>query len=236
MSDYSQIGGNAANIGLAAAQGFANPLTDVTAGIGLGQTLIGLTGLSKIPDRVAPSIDPQVKAMVDRSLAMAKAGYSPEEITNFHNQMAQQAALKYQHATDTAGGNLAQATNAGINAGNTNALNTFAAQDAKLKQVHQQYADQTVKYLQGLENQDWQKNEAFRQGLQNSWGGVAKSGLSTLTGALEAGAAGYRPSTSPQNIPSGGGANFGEYDENGNGIPTAPLLGGGNNYLGKGVF
>jgi len=193
MADNTnQIFGTVGNIGLAAAQGFANPLLDVTAGIGALQTIGGLLGLQHAPDYKKPEIDPEVKAMVDRSLAMAKQGYSPEQIAAFKNNLAENNVARFRHGVDAAGGNLAGAINAGTNAFNVDVFNKFASDDAAKKLANQHYADQTVKYLQSLDDKSWMQNENYRKALNSSFGGAAKQGLSTLTGALAAGAAGYK--------------------------------------------
>lgn len=186
-----------------AATGGTSPFAYGQLGLGALETIGGILGLNKTPSYQSEPIDPQVKEMVNRAQAMAKQGYSPQEITNFYNQQAQQNAAKYAHGTEAAGGNLAGAVNAGINAGNSAALNQFAANDAKLKQVHQQYADQTLKYLQSLEDKSWMNDNAHLTALNSAFGGALKSGLSQLSGGL----AGMKlPSSSPS---YGGGAGDG---------------------------
>ena len=207
-TDPNNIGGAATGVGAAALQGFANPLTDVTAGVGLAQTIAGLVGIGKTPDRVAPSIDPKVSAMVDEAIRMGKQGFSPESIALYKNNTAMGDTARFQHGIDTAGGSLGKALAAGNSINDSAANNTFAAKDQALRDAHTHYANESIKYLQGLENKDWMENENFRKGLNTAWGGAAQKGLSTLTGALEAGAAGYgkNPDGTPKTSVAGIGS------------------------------
>ena len=210
------LGNNAIGIGGAALNGFANPFLDLNALLGVGQTIAGLSGLNKVPAYQSEQIDPKVVDMLNRSQEMAKQGYSPEEITAFHNSVAQGDTMRFMKGTEAGGGNLAQVVNNSNNVDNSNALNAFSAKDAALKLANQHYADQTVKYYQGLKDKSWAYDNAHISALNNSWGSAAKQGLSTLTGALGAGAAGIGrggnpsiPSYDPNNPGIGGAANSG---------------------------
>jgi hypothetical protein len=200
-TELASLLGEGGKIGVAAAGGFANPFADISALLGGGELIGGLLGLNKAPEHVAPTIDPRVTAMVDRSLQMAKQGYSPEQIAAYKNSVAEADTARFRHGTDMGGGNLASAVKAGINANDTNSLNKFASQDSALKEAHAHYADQSIKYLQSFKDQDWQKNETYRKGLESAFGGAAKNGLSLLTGSLGSMAAGFGKNTLPSNNP-----------------------------------
>ena len=198
-----------------AATGGMSPLGWVNVGLGGLESIGGLLGLNSTPKYQSQTIDPAIKNMVSRAQDMAKQGYTPQEITAFYNQQAMQNNARFQHGTDQAGGNLAQSVNNSNNAFNVGALNQFAANDAKLKQQHQLYADQTLKYLQGLEDKSWMQDNAHRQGLENAFGGALKQGLSNITGGIA-------------------GMAFGKGNNSSNNNPYSGLGSGGSSYLGGG--
>lgn len=86
-------------------------------------------------------------ASQNRAEQMAKSGFTPEQEAAFNQNLAGANATRLANAQRMAGGSLAQATNAAINATNINALLDYAAKDAALKRQNIQYADQTGRYV-----------------------------------------------------------------------------------------
>src|ERR1017187_4812430 len=109
MADQYGIGNAATGVAGAALGGFTNPLTDISAIIGLGQTGAGLLGLNKVPAYQSEQIDPKVIDMLNESQKMAKQGFSPEQISQFHNDTVMNDTARFRHGTDMSGGNLASA-------------------------------------------------------------------------------------------------------------------------------
>lgn len=130
-------------------------------------------------------VTPEVKRGQQRAEALAKTGYSPEETAAFEQQIAGESELAYRRGTDIAGGELAPAIGAGIQAQKMTAIGKFAASGAQLKRQNIRYADIINQQIQQQENIATQESLADRLRREQAWGAVGQAGQ---TGLVEAGA------------------------------------------------
>lgn len=83
-----------------------------------------------------------------RAELMAERGFTGAEESVFKANLASSSAGQFRRATDIAGGSLSGSLQAAINAGDTAAINRFAAEDAALRRRNIQYADTIAGRLQ----------------------------------------------------------------------------------------
>lgn len=154
--------------------------------LGLHNTIKGSQGLSKLHKEKFPTFE-EVAAMENsrnRANQMAQGGYTAAETAAFTQNLVRQQNTAYTKAVDRAPGQ-SQAILAGLNYGNVNALNQFAANDANLHRENVRYADSFSKYLQQLNNQNIQEQITSRREAERAYGEAVKSGTESIAGHFD---------------------------------------------------
>lgn len=150
--------------------------------MGLGQILIAYDALKKLQKKPKDVYGEAAEMRAARIKAEQNAqfGYTPEQKAAFFQNLATLNNARYQKAVGMAGGNLAQAVQSGINYGNINALNNFAAQDADRKLRNQQYADNFARNIQALKNMQTQRNQQDRIMQEQALGAAINAGATNF--------------------------------------------------------
>ncbi len=191
MGDYSDVVNSTAS-GAAAGSIVPGWGTAIGAGYGLVSGLIKHNKAQKAIDELGKTpypkftLSPQLSNAYGRAEEMAKQGYTAPEIAAFNQNLAQQNTLALRQGTDRAGGQMAGALNAGINAMNLGAINQFAGQDAMLKRQNIRYSDTLAQALQSQQNLASQAEIARRNALEQAYGMAAQQQGQNIAGSVMA--------------------------------------------------
>lgn len=183
---------------------------EIPAAIGGVQALGGIIGLlgSHKPHNYEPN-EALIKAH-QRAEQMANTGYSASEIADYMGRLTNLNAQKYSLATSRGGG-LNQWINAGINYGNVNGLNSFAAANSQKKQANQRYADSFAQQFQNIDNMNTNLGWQNYNREQQAFGGALQAGINNVALGGMMGS-GNRPEVTPattQGEDSGVGIRYG---------------------------
>lgn len=180
---YYEMGGGGGGMG-GYAQMFAGGAQST---VGLYQTIAAYGALKKLQKKPKDvySEAPELKSARLIAEQNAKYGYTPDQKMSYFQNLASMNNARYQKAVGAAGSNLAGAIQSGINYGNINALNNFAAQDADRKLRNQQYADSFAKNLQSLKNMQTQRNQQDRQLQEQALGAAVQAGVGNFIGGAQ---------------------------------------------------
>lgn len=184
--------------------------------LGAVQTGVGLYKLSQEGDAPTAGITPEMKAAYARANDRAKAGFTPQEKAAYNQSLATAGNTAYRRGVDMSGGSLAGALRAGINAQQLGARNQFAATDAQLQRENIRYADSLAQQMQSQKNlQTAQELQQYNQ-RQQAYGQAMQSGLSNITGSLNATQALNSGANTPQTESLGGPYTQVNYSANNN--------------------
>lgn len=113
-------------------------------------------------------ITPEQQSAYDRAQAMSHSGFTGAQKAAFMGNLAAQNNQQYSRAFAQGGNTLAGAVRAGINYGNSNALNQFAAADSAQQLNNIRYADSLGAGISTQRNRDTsQQLGEYGQKMQN---------------------------------------------------------------------
>lgn len=161
----------------------------------------------------------EMKSARARGRQMAQGGFTPAEKAAFKQSLAATGNTAYRRGVDLAGGNLAGALRAGINAQQLNAQNQFSGQDAQLMRQNISQSNALEQGYQGLKNaQTDQQRQVAAQQAQAAQQSI-NSGLGNLGSALNLQQAlNYQPNM------GGGGSNAPMTQNQGYGYSDIPTM------------
>lgn len=133
------------------------------------------------------SISPEMQHAYSRAEGMTNRGFTGAEEAAFKANLGQSSNTSYQQAMDQSGGNMAQAILGGINSGNVNALNQFAAQDAQQRRANIAYADQLAGQLQNQQNMATGQEINYRMAQEQAYGKALQDNLNNAQSAFNYG-------------------------------------------------
>lgn len=186
-SGGGNVGGGLMKVGTGLATG-----NYLQAGLGLVQTIGGISGAKKIQEQPFPEFAP-INELVQgktRSSMFSNMGYTPEQRAQFFSTMGMSQNADYKNAVNMGGGGLSAATNASRGGMRTRAINDFAAGDAKQRMDNIRYDDSMTDKLQRINGQQTQSAIARRMALDQAYGGAIKTGTENLVNAFPGGNAG----------------------------------------------
>lgn len=169
------------------------------------QTIYGLVKGIQASKKQIPEnrVSPQVMAAYNNAIDMSKYGYTPEEEASFRQNLAQNNNTQYRQSMNALGRSLAAAARAGINYGNTAALNTFSANSANIREQKRRYADSFANQFQRVEDINTQREYDIYQKEQGAAGGLIHSGIqNAMWGALYAQQNAGGKTTNPTETPT----------------------------------
>jgi len=151
---------------------------------GLYQQSQARKGLNSLVKPQGYNITPEQQQSYGRAQKDAMSGYSAQERAAYLSNMASRNNAGYSRALKFGGNGLAGAIQAGVNYGNSKALNDFAANDAQLRRSNVRYADNRGDVISGQRNRDTQlKNQEYNQAAQ-AYGGAIKAGKENVFNAV----------------------------------------------------
>jgi len=151
---------------------------------GLVQQQQARKGLNSLVKPQGYNITPEQQQSYGRAQKDAMSGYSAQERAAYLSNMASRNNAGYSRALKFGGNGLAGAIQAGVNYGNSKALNDFAANDAQLRRSNVRYADSRGDVISGQRNRDTQlKNQEYNQAAQ-AYGGAIKAGKENVFNAV----------------------------------------------------
>lgn len=152
--------------------------------LGAVQAGIGLYQAANAEDPQQYQETSEMRAARSRAAQMAQSGFTPAEKAAFKQSLAATGNTAYRRGVDLAGGSLAGALRAGINAQQLNAQNQFAGQDAQLHRQNIAQSNSLEQGYQGLKNAqvDQQRQVAQQQAAAASQS--INSGLGNMGSAL----------------------------------------------------
>lgn len=161
------------------------PLAAGSLILGAIQTGVGMYQLNKLNKEPMPNfgITPEQMQSFSRAQGRTGYGYSPEQRSNYFQQVAGRYAQNYGNAMKLSGGNLSGALNRGLQAGNLRDFSNFAAGDAQQQQQNIRYADQQGQQITQQRNLITNQNIQNRIRKEQAFGGAMQSGLQNLAGA-----------------------------------------------------
>lgn len=161
------------------------PLAAGSLILGAIQTGVGMYQLNKLNKEPMPNfgITPEQMQSFSRAQGRTGYGYSPEQRSNYFQQVAGRYAQNYGNAMKLSGGNLSGALNRGLQAGNLRDFSNFAAGDAQQQQANIRIADQRGDIISGQRNMITNQNIQNRIRKEQAFGGAMQSGLQNLAGA-----------------------------------------------------
>lgn len=125
---------------------------------------------------------PELAASRARANEMAQRGFTAEENAAYDQDYARSQNTAYSRAMNTAP-NMAGAINAGINYGNTAAINQRSVADAQLHRQNIRYADTFSNYLQDLNNRNIAEQLNMTKAAFGAIGEGKREGINDITGA-----------------------------------------------------
>lgn len=169
-----------------------DPITGVSLGLGGLQTVYGLIKGIQASRKDVPEAKPvaQLDAAYRHAVDLSKFGYSPEEENAFKQQLAMNNAQQYRMAMQQAGRTLSGAVLAGINYGNTNALNQYAANDKRMQLEKQRYADSFANQYQRISDTNTAIEGNIYNQEQNAAGSLIHAGINNAIWAMVTGGKG----------------------------------------------
>ena len=151
---------------------------------GLYQQSQARKGLNSLVKPQGYNITPEQQQSYGRAQKDAMSGYSAQERAAYLSNMASRNNAGYSRALKFGGNGLAGAIQAGVNYGNSRALNDFAANDAQLRRSNVRYADSRGDVISGQRNRDTQlKNQEYNQAAA-AYGGAIKAGKGNVFNAV----------------------------------------------------
>ncbi len=156
---------------------------------GLYQQHKAKKGLNSLVKPQGYEATPEQRASYDRAQRDAMSGYSAQERAAYLSNMASRNNAGYSRALKFGGNGLAGAIQAGVNYGNSKALNDFAANDAQLRRNNVRYADSRGDALSGQVNRNtFLQNSNYNQAAA-AYGGAIKAGKENVFNAMNSFAA-----------------------------------------------
>jgi len=185
-----------------------DPITGVSLGLSGLQTVYGLIKGVQASKKDVPQATPtpQLNAAYQHAVDLSKFGYSPEEENAFKQQLAMNNAQQYRMSMQQAGRTLGGAVRSGINYGNINALNQFAANDKRLQMDKQRYADSFANQYQRISDTNTQIEGNIYNQEQNAAGGLLHAGINNAIWAMVTGGKSTPDTTNDNNYTSNGAA------------------------------
>jgi len=151
---------------------------------GLVQQQQARKGLNSLVKPQGYNITPEQQQSYGRAQKDAMSGYSAQERAAYLSNMASRNNAGYSRALKFGGNGLAGAIQAGVNYGNSKALNDFAANDAQLRRSNVRYADSRGDVISTQRNRDTQmKNQEYNQAA-NAYGQAIKAGKENVFNAV----------------------------------------------------
>jgi len=151
---------------------------------GLVQQNQARKGLNSLVKPQGYNTTPEQQQSYERAQKDAMSGYSAQERAAYLSNLASRNNAGYSRAMKFGGNGLAGAIQAGVNYGNSKALNDFAANDAQLRRSNVRYADSRGDVISGQRNRNTQlKNQEYNQAAQ-AYGGAIKAGKENVFNAV----------------------------------------------------
>jgi len=151
---------------------------------GLYQQSQARKGLNSLVKPQGYNITPEQQQSYGRAQKDAMSGYSAQERAAYLSNMASRNNAGYSRALKFGGNGLSGAIQAGVNYGNSKALNDFAANDAQLRRSNVRYADSRGDVISGQRNRQTQlKNQEYNQAAA-AYGGAIKAGKENVFNAV----------------------------------------------------
>lgn len=151
---------------------------------GLVQQAQAKKGLNSLVKPQGYNVTPEQQQSYDRAQKDAMSGYSAQERAAYLSNLASRNNAGYSRALKFGGNGLAGAIQAGVNYGNSKALNDFAANDAQLRRSNIRYADSRGDVISGQRNRNTQlQNQEYNQAAQ-AYGGAIKAGKENVFNSL----------------------------------------------------
>lgn len=143
------------------------------------QTIYGLAKGIQASKKQIPEnkVSPQVMAAYNNAIDMSKYGYTPEEEASFKQNLAQNNNTQYRLSMNALGRSLATAARAGINYGNTNAINTFSANSSNIREQKRRYADTFANQFQRVDDMNTSREYNTYEKEQGAAGGLIHAGI-----------------------------------------------------------
>lgn len=155
-----------------------------TLALGAVQTGIGLYQAANAEDPQQYQETSEMRAARARAAQMAQSGFTPAEKAAFKQSLSATGNTAYRRGVDLAGGNLAGALRAGINAQQLNAQNQFAGQDAQLHRQNIAQSNSLEQGYQGLKNAQVDQQRQLAQQQAAAASQSINSGMGNMGSAL----------------------------------------------------
>jgi hypothetical protein len=165
-------------------QGGGMPMSAATMAMGGLQIAGGLYGMSRLGKRPTFQIGDDILSAKERSARMAEMGFTPEQKSQFEQQMARTTNTMETRAREMGGGSLGKAISGMKSYQQLGALNNFAAQDAARMMENIRYDDKMAMYIQGEKNRATADAIRNYEMLASLYGGAVSKGFENMIGGI----------------------------------------------------
>src|ERR1700748_95310 len=108
----------------------------IGAGLGAAESIYSISQLNKQPPPPEESISPELQNAYNISLQQSGQGYTPVEKTAFQAQENQASNTQYERAVQSGGATIGNSIQGAINGNEMMSYDKFAADDARIKEMH----------------------------------------------------------------------------------------------------
>jgi hypothetical protein len=164
------------------------PVAVGSLALGAMQTIKASRELKKLKNEMPSGfqVTPEQMRSYQRAESMAQNGFTSGEKASFFQNLAQKANQAFSRTMNSGGGSMAAAVRAGLNYGNTNAINQFAMNDASLNRNNIRYADQMGADITAQRNRETARQWARYQATEQALGTAKRQGWENMANSVNA--------------------------------------------------